>query len=77
MSTTTTHLTPAELAARWGGVVSVGTLANWRAAKPQRGPAFLKIGTKVAYPLDHVEAYERANSRGVAANDNTNTEQAA
>lgn len=69
MTTTATFLTPAGLVARWDGAVSVGTLANWRAQS--RGPGFTKIGSKVAYPLDQVEAYERELKGGKAATTNT------
>lgn len=55
------YLTIDELAARWKGVVHKGTLANWRAATPVRGPAFVKIGTKVLYPLEKVVQWEQQN----------------
>jgi hypothetical protein len=53
---TRVHLSPAELADRWRS--SVGSLASARSAGG--GPAFLKLGTKVLYPLAVVEAYEAA-----------------
>lgn len=58
-------LTAAQLSARWNGVVTTGTLANWRSKKV--GPAFTKLRGKVLYPLDKVTAWETAN----LANDNT------
>lgn len=47
-------LTPAELADRWG--VSVGHLANLRALG--RGLNYLKIGSRIAYRVADVLAYE-------------------
>ena len=47
-------LTETELADRWR--VSVRTLQNWRWMG--RGPRYLKIGARVLYPLEEVEAYE-------------------
>lgn len=62
---TSDFLTPAELAARWKGKISTGTLRNWRAKGV--GPAFTKISsTGILYPLSEVEAYERAKMAGVA-----------
>lgn len=65
MSNDTTFLTPAQLAQRWNGAVTTGTLANWR--NQGKGPAFQKIGSRVLYRLDQVQNYEAAN---VVANDN-------
>lgn len=59
-------LTPDELVNRWHGTIGKGTLANWRAKK--RGPAYVKIGGRVLYPLEQVEAWELQNLK--AANDN-------
>lgn len=64
MSNETVFLTPAELAKRWNGAVTVGTLANWRSNST--GPAFQKIGTRVRYSLAKVLEWEAAN----VANDN-------
>lgn len=60
------NLTPAEVVARWGAAVTVGTLANWRAQG--KGPAFIKFGTRVRYPLAKLEKWEAANIH--ADNDN-------
>lgn len=65
MSQSQQLLSPAELVARWGNAVTLGTLANWRSNKT--GPSFQKIGARVRYPLDAVQAYEA--SRRVASND--------
>lgn len=59
-------LTPDDLVERWGGTIGKGTLANWRAKG--RGPAYVKVGGRVVYPLDKVEAWEAQNLK--AANDN-------
>jgi len=46
------YLTPREVSERYGGSISVGTLANWRAAGTS--PPFLKIGGKVLYDIDDI-----------------------
>lgn len=61
------YLNAVELAARWKGAVTTGTLANWRSQR--RGPPFVKVGSKVLYPLDKLEAWERQQLK--AANDNS------
>lgn len=48
------HLTQHELAQRWR--ISPRTLERWRWL--QEGPQFLKIGGRVVYRLEDVEAYE-------------------
>lgn len=55
----TKFLTPEEVAERYRGGVSVGTLRNWRAMKI--GPSFVKIGKAVLYPLDELEAWDEGN----------------
>ncbi|MEA0709489.1 hypothetical protein QYZ15_21725 [Xanthomonas campestris pv. campestris] len=35
-------------------------MANWRAAK--RGPAYIKLGSKVLYPLASLVEWERTNT---------------
>lgn len=52
-------LTAEQVVKRWGGVVTAGTLANWRCKKV--GPAFVKLRGRVLYPLAQVEAWESAN----------------
>lgn len=63
------YLTPAELSKRWGGAVQTGTLANWRSKGI--GPAYVKFGHRVRYPLAQVVDWEAANLHLVGANDNT------
>lgn len=50
----TVHLRPKDLAARWQ--VSVGHLANLRSEG--KGPAFLRLGGGISYRLSDVEDYE-------------------
>ena len=54
-----TFLTPEEVAERYRGSVSVGTLRNWRAMKI--GPSFVKIGKAVLYRIDELEAWDDRN----------------
>ena len=55
-------LTEAELAKRWRGQVTRGTLRNWRAKG--RGPPFLKAGRAVLYPRHRLLAWEAENLSG-------------
>jgi hypothetical protein len=50
-----TYLNQSELAMRWR--ISPRTLERWRWLKV--GPNFHKLGGKVTYSLDDVQAYER------------------
>lgn len=52
-------LTVDEVAARYRGEVSTGTLRNWRAMRV--GPAFVKIGKAVLYPVDELNAWDKKN----------------
>lgn len=66
-------LTPHQLIARWKVhdlSVTVGTLANWRASRPRKGPPFVKAINKVFYPLAGLESWERENLPPMYANDN-------
>lgn len=54
-----TFLTPDEVAERYRGGISVGTLRNWRAMR--LGPSFVKIGKAVLYPLDELDAWDEKN----------------
>jgi hypothetical protein len=49
-------LTDAQLAVRWQ--LSRGTLANQRSQG--RGPAYLKLASRIRYRLSDIEAYEQA-----------------
>ena len=55
------YLTVKELIDRWRGQISATTLANWRSER--KGPAFVKIGGRVLYPLQDVVAYEEKSRR--------------
>jgi len=54
-----TFLTPKEVAERYRGSVSVGTLRNWRAMKI--GPSFVKVGKAVLYRVNELEAWDDKN----------------
>lgn len=56
------HLNQVELGRRW--TISPRTLERWRWLR--QGPGYLKIGGRVVYRLSDIEAYEAAQSRGVA-----------
>lgn len=62
--TSSAYFTPAELANRWS--CSVGWLAN-RRSSGSGGPAYIKVGTKVLYPIDTVESYEASRLVQVGA----------
>jgi hypothetical protein len=53
------YLTTEEVAERYRGEVSVGTLENWRSQRI--GPAFVKIGKAVLYPVEELDAWDRRN----------------
>ena len=55
----TRHLNQIELSRRW--TISPRTLERWRWLN--EGPSYLKIGGRVAYRLEDVEAYEAAQMR--------------
>lgn len=52
----TTYFTQTELARRWR--ISPRTLERWRWRRT--GPAYVKLGGKIVYDLNDVEAYERS-----------------
>jgi len=53
------YLTAEEVAERYCGTVTVGTLRNWRAMRI--GPPFLKIGKAVLYPVEELDAWDKKN----------------
>jgi hypothetical protein len=59
MSESLRHLGQAELARRWN--MSPRTLERWRWLKT--GPRYLKIGGRVVYRLEDIEAYEAERMR--------------
>jgi hypothetical protein len=52
-------LTAEEVSERYRGEVTVGTLRNWRAMRI--GPAFVKIGKAVLYPVAELESWDKDN----------------
>ena len=58
------HLNQVELSRRWS--ISPRTLERWRWLG--QGPRYLKIGGRVVYRLDDVEAYEAQQVRTSTAN---------
>lgn len=52
-------LTTEELAARWK--LQPNTLVIWR--MQCAGPKYVKVGARVLYRLEDVEAFERANEK--------------
>jgi hypothetical protein len=57
------HLTQLDLARRWRK--SPRTLERWRWLR--QGPRYLKLGARVVYRLDDVEAFEAAQLRDSTA----------
>lgn len=57
------HLHQVELARRWR--ISPRTLERWRWLK--EGPPYLKIGGRVVYRVQDVEAFEAAKSKNGGA----------
>ena len=58
---TVRHLNQIELAQRWR--ISPRTLERWRWLN--QGPTYLKIGGRVLYRLEDIEAFEAAQLREV------------
>ena len=59
----TEHLSEKLLARRWG--LSHRTLERWR--HDAHGPAYLKVGGRVIYRIEDIEAYEAARRRNPIA----------
>lgn len=55
----TKFLTAEEVSERYRGEISVGTLRNWRAMRI--GPAFVKVGKAVLYPVAELDAWDQKN----------------
>ena len=55
----TQFLTVDDVVARWAGVVTRGTLANWRCKKV--GPPFVKLRARVVYPVEGLRVWEQSN----------------
>ena len=54
-----THLNQIDLARRWS--ISPRTLERWRWLG--QGPRYIKIGGRVVYRIDEIEAYEAQQTR--------------
>jgi hypothetical protein len=52
-------LTAEEVSERYRGEITVGTLRNWRTMRI--GPAFVKIGKAVLYPIQELDAWDQKN----------------
>jgi len=52
-------LTAEEVAERYRGEISVGTLRNWRSMKV--GPPFLKVGKAILYPVRELDQWDGRN----------------
>jgi hypothetical protein len=59
------HLNQIDLSRRWG--VSPRTLERWRWRG--EGPAYVKLGGRVVYRLEDIEAFEAAQLRKMPAAD--------
>lgn len=59
------YLTPAEVAERFRGTISVRTLANWRSMGI--GPKFTKVGGRILYPVHEVVEWEAQRTVGGTA----------
>ena len=59
----TKHLNQIDLAARWN--ISHRTLERWRWTG--EGPLYVKLGGRVVYRLEDVEAFEREQIRASTA----------
>lgn len=60
MTGETRYLTDEEVAERYRGAISTGTLRNWRAARV--GPAYIKSGKSVLYSAEALDAWDKANT---------------
>lgn len=59
------YLTPKQLHERLCGVYTLRTIYSW-SNKPHLGPKRSKLGSRVAYKLEDVEAWEAAGQKGGA-----------
>jgi hypothetical protein len=57
------HINQVQLARRWS--LSPRTLERWRWR--DQGPVYLKVGGRVLYRLEDIEAFERGSVRQPAA----------
>ncbi|SIT58601.1 conserved hypothetical protein [Mesorhizobium prunaredense] len=67
------YLTPEEVTERFRGAISTGTLANWRAMRI--GPAFVKIGKSIVYPVADLNEWARLQTVACRATNRLNGEE--
>ena len=67
------YLTAEEVAERYRGAISIGTLRNWRAMRI--GPTFVKIGKAVLYPVSELDAWDEKNTVTCRASKRLNEQQ--
>lgn len=60
------YLTSKEVADRWR--LSDQTLANWRHAG--KGPPFIRVGSRVLYPYEGIQAWEKLATGWLPSEDN-------
>lgn len=60
------YLTSKEVADRWR--LSDQTLANWRHAG--KGPPFIRVGSRVLYPIEGIQSFEKLAPGWLASEDN-------
>lgn len=53
-------LTAEEVSERYRGSISLGTLRNWRGKRI--GPAYVKLGKAVLYPIEELEMWDQKNT---------------
>lgn len=59
------YLTPQQVSDRYGGAVSVRTLARMRFRNAKvKGPPFVKVGLMILYPVSWLVIWEGENLRG-------------
>lgn len=58
--------TPDELVERYGGKVTVRTLANWRSMGIS--PPFTKVGGRILYRVSDIEEWEKRRTVSSTAN---------
>ena len=63
------YLTSKEVADRWR--LSDQTMANWRHAG--KGPPFIRVGSRVLYPIEGITAFEKLSQQWLSAEDQPQT----
>ena len=53
------YLTVEEVVERYRGAVTVSTLESWRGMRI--GPAFIKVGKAVLYPVEELDVWDKKN----------------